>query len=188
MKWTPKTVSCISIAQKYPKMLKTWWDAQEKVNVISQAVKSLLFYPKMSGNRMRGVKHWHLQLTLFNQPWDFSANQLKKCLLHLHRCCLVLCATPREWGAAHREKQSCPNNDVVSHHRDTNLLICCLCPCVKTDRSSNSKSGHLSEDTFLEVFFELPHSTTNTTTKDTQRFVHDVFCKYPQWSDLANVL
>lgn len=56
-----------------------------------------------------------LQITLFNQPWDFSANQLKQHLLHLHRC------YSKGVRCYYREKHSCPDTDLVSHHRETKI-------------------------------------------------------------------
>lgn len=63
-----------------------------------------------------------LQIALFNQPWDFSANQLKQCLLLLHRFYLVLCAAPREWGAAHCPILVLMWSATTDRHKSAHLL------------------------------------------------------------------
>lgn len=110
-----------------------------------------------------------LQITLFNQPWDFSAHHLKQHLLHLPRCYLVQCATPRERRATQREKQSCPYTDVF---QPPETKICTSVAFAQVQNQTDpAKANQVTFLKISEVFFELPqlsHSTTKTTTKNTQ--------------------
>lgn len=96
-----------------------------------------------------------LQITLFNQPWDFSAKYLKQHLLQLPSA--TLCSVLLQGRQVLLTGRNSPILTLVwfSHHRGKNLHFCCLCPGVKTNRSSKSKSGHLSEDIW-GIFWATP--------------------------------